>query len=412
MKTRVSLLAAILVASMAKAQIPCIANTNSLTFNGSSAFVQMPSSPVLNITDSLTVEAWVNPLSFATNPFQNSIVCKHGSSANKSGYVLRCGGTGQLSFAIAGDTVNGSTTNWAEVISPANALPLNTWSHVAGTFDGTVLKIYVNGNMVASKAYTGSINESTPYNMRIGRWSDPGQTPSRFFDGKIDEVRVWHRLISQAEIMANKSHHIDTAYAPGLVGYWQFNDGTGSVINDYSGNNITAADSGATWTTVVPFNNVPFAPVVTLISFATLHSNAANNIQWNLNGQPIPNATQQNYVYSQNGNYTVTVTNASGCSATSLPYTVVNAGIKDYSFDKSVTVSPNPASDFINVSFKDAVYNKLQLTDVTGRIVLEKTLDQNRDQIVHIDITTFNKGVYFIKLSGTQKVITKQLVIE
>src|SRR5262249_7873765 len=79
-----------------------------------------------------------------------------------------------------------------------SALPLNTWSHLAETYDGSSLKLYVNGVLVSSRALTGSITTSgSP--LRIGGNSVWGE----YFNGLIDEVRVYNRALSQGEVQAD-----------------------------------------------------------------------------------------------------------------------------------------------------------------------------------------------------------------
>ena len=81
-------------------------------------------------------------------------------------------------------------------IAGPSALPLNTWSHLALTYDGAMLRFYVNGQLVGSKAQSGSI-PVTSGPLGIGGnniWSN------EYFLGRIDEVRIYNRALSQSEI--------------------------------------------------------------------------------------------------------------------------------------------------------------------------------------------------------------------
>jgi hypothetical protein len=74
-------------------------------------------------------------------------------------------------------------------------LPLNTWSHIAVTYGDGFLRFYVNGTQAGSVAQTGNIQTSTGP-LRIGGnsvWSE-------WFAGRIDEVRIYNRALTQAEI--------------------------------------------------------------------------------------------------------------------------------------------------------------------------------------------------------------------
>ena len=78
------------------------------------------------------------------------------------------------------------------------ALSVGTWTHLAVTYDGATLRVYRNGAQSASKAGTGSIQTSTGA-LRIGGnlvWGE-------FTDGRIDEVRVYNRVLSAAEITSD-----------------------------------------------------------------------------------------------------------------------------------------------------------------------------------------------------------------
>src|SRR5262249_33601814 len=80
------------------------------------------------------------------------------------------------------------------------ALPTNTWSHLAATYDGATMRLYVNGSQVASRSQTGAIQTSTGV-LSLG--GDP--TYGQYWQGKIDEVRVYNRALSAGEIASDMS---------------------------------------------------------------------------------------------------------------------------------------------------------------------------------------------------------------
>jgi hypothetical protein len=78
------------------------------------------------------------------------------------------------------------------------ALPTNTWTHLAVTYDGAALRLYVNGVQVASLAQTGHlVTSANP--LQIGGDSLYGQ----YFQGTIDEVRIYNQALSASEIQAD-----------------------------------------------------------------------------------------------------------------------------------------------------------------------------------------------------------------
>src|SRR5678816_542598 len=88
--------------------------------------------------------------------------------------------------------------------------PGSTWTHVASTYDGSQLRLYVNGSQVAIRAVTGALpNSASPLQIGGNRvWSE-------WFQGQIDDVRVYNRSLSAAELQADMSAPVGgTAPAP------------------------------------------------------------------------------------------------------------------------------------------------------------------------------------------------------
>jgi hypothetical protein len=94
----------------------------------------------------------------------------------------------------SGGATLGGTFQW---VSGPTASPVNAWTHVAVTYDGSILRLYVNGSQVATTAASGAI-ESTAGPLWIGGNSPYGE----YFQGIIDEARVYNRALSTTEIQA------------------------------------------------------------------------------------------------------------------------------------------------------------------------------------------------------------------
>lgn len=387
----------------------CINNSNSISFDGFSSYASPANQTNLNITDSLTIEAWINPNSFAFNSANNSIVCKHGWSSGEGGFVLRCGGSGEVSFNIAGLDVNQNPTSWKEVLSATNALTLGTWTHVAGSYDGQNIKLYINGVEQNVNPFAGSIVGSPNYPLTIGKLSDPGQFSQRFFDGKIDEVRIWHRALSASELIANMNKHIDPATAVDLVSYWRFNDGTGSTSVDLqSGNDLTL--NGNTWDVSVPFNQVPPTPTITFNGLELIASSSDGN--WYLDGTLIPNATDSNYIPVVNGDYTFTTNpNIDGCTSTSAIFTVTSVGLQNLNQQFNVVVYPNPMIDLAQIAINsDITYNNTAfvISDIAGRKVYTENIaiKQGLNQM-QLNKNSLNSGIYFYEILNNGQSLSK-----
>jgi hypothetical protein len=158
-----------------------------LTFNGTNALVTIPNSTSLQLSKAMTVEAWVDPSVVDSN--WRDVLYK----ANDNFYLEA---TSTAGGAPDGGMIAGGT--YADAFG-AQALPANRWSYLAETYDGSTVRLYVNGVQVASVAHTGTITTSTNA-LQIGGDSLYGQ----FFSGMIDQVRVYNVALAQAQVQADQ----------------------------------------------------------------------------------------------------------------------------------------------------------------------------------------------------------------
>jgi hypothetical protein len=158
-------------------------------FNGTSSMVTIPDSNSLDLTTGISIEAWVYPTVQPTG--WRAIVTKE--RPNSVVYYLHAGSSS--SNRPATGVVVGSTE---QTLFGGTRLAANTWVHLTATYDGANQRLYVNGVQVASRAQTGPIVTSTGA-LRIGGNSVFGE----FFNGRIDEVRIYNRALTQAEIASD-----------------------------------------------------------------------------------------------------------------------------------------------------------------------------------------------------------------
>ncbi|MEL6846502.1 MAG: LamG domain-containing protein, partial [Bacteroidota bacterium] len=158
MKTTSLLLLLLAIAIASYAQVPGSGTT--LNFDGINDYVNIPNSPALNPANEITIEAWIKADAYGPNPWSNSIVNKEGWANGNEGYAFRCGQGGRLSFNI------GNNGTWHEAVS-APVMTAGRWYHVAGTYDGTAVRIFVNGIQVGITNHTGSLTPTGNYDVRI-----------------------------------------------------------------------------------------------------------------------------------------------------------------------------------------------------------------------------------------------------
>ena len=153
----------------------------------------------LDITGNITVSVWVKPESLTG---MHNMVAKWKEAGPDRGYALYRSTTDVVIFDLSN---NGSTENYA--YTPVGQLTVGAWTHVAGVYNGTDIRIYINGVLSANgshnpQAYSSGIH-NTDASFTIGSVSDPGF----YFDGLIDEVAIYNRALSASEIAGIYASH-------------------------------------------------------------------------------------------------------------------------------------------------------------------------------------------------------------
>jgi len=162
----------------------------SMGFDGTDDYVVTTTDSRLQGNNSFSVTAWVKPNSFGS---ANAVVALFGSSTDK-GYWLNVGSDGSVTLWI-------STNGSAQSAPPTYAGTISTgqWSHLVGTFDGSAIKIYVNGRLISSGSVSGPVHTvSTSNAFAIGRL---GATSADYFNGLIDDVRIYKYALSSQQVL-------------------------------------------------------------------------------------------------------------------------------------------------------------------------------------------------------------------
>ena len=156
-----------------------------LSFDGVNDYVEIPYNSILNPKKALTIEAWINPCSTAADqrilsksPYPNNDYSMIRASNNRVLVSMKINGTVQ------------------SIYSPANSVPVGTWTHVAGTYDGTRMRLYINGAQVNSFTVCGEIGTHVEPLM-IGKNATSG-----YFKGMVDEVSIYNKALTAAEVLS------------------------------------------------------------------------------------------------------------------------------------------------------------------------------------------------------------------
>ncbi|MBK7761809.1 MAG: HYR domain-containing protein [Bacteroidetes bacterium] len=197
----------------------CPSIGNALNFDGVNDMITGSDVNLPTGTSARSIEAWVKWTS--VNPVGPIFQYGTGSQIGGNEFALAVHWSGKLMFWGENNDVIGST-----LINDGN------WHHVAVTYDGTTIKLYVDGNLDGTG--TPSLNTLLSGNFHIGRDTYTNWA----FNGSVDEIRFWNLNISQAQIQANMNNELNAQ--TGLLAVYHFNQGVAG------GNNTSPAINTAT----------------------------------------------------------------------------------------------------------------------------------------------------------------------
>lgn len=206
-------------------------------------YAQVPDANNLDLLTQHTIEVWFKADAMG---FLGGLVDKYHSTA-ANGWMLRL----HRNAPYAGLEMN------ERYSTSSNILASGRWYHAAGTRNGGAVSLYLNGNPVAmSGAPLSQVNNTNPVVFCV----DFLFNGARYFDGQIEEVRVWNFAMTQAQIQANMHRQL-TGTEVGLEGYWKLDEVSGQTIADSSGGNNGFLGSSAVNTTSDPVRVASTAPV-------------------------------------------------------------------------------------------------------------------------------------------------------
>jgi hypothetical protein len=203
---------------LSNALVPILhAQDAALVFDGVDDIATVPSTnewPIL--TSNLTVEAWINP----------SDLSRHEIIA------IVWGGD---RFALQQSHSDTSVLVWTisrgptdSAYSPTGSMVEGRWDHFAGTYDGTTMRLYRNGNLIAEEVHISPGDVVVRGDLLLAI-----RPTAPTFAGSIDEVRVWLSVRTEEQIRRWFDRPI-TGTEPDLIGWWRFGEGAGQVFSDSS----------------------------------------------------------------------------------------------------------------------------------------------------------------------------------
>jgi uncharacterized repeat protein (TIGR03803 family) len=173
-----------------------------LRFDGQYDWVTVADAADLDLRNALTIEAWVNPS--ALSGWRTVVIKERNNSSQAYALYASEDMPGPSGYVNIGGTYKG--------VSGPSQLPLNAWTHVAVTYNGSMLRLYINGVEVNRRPVSGRmVVGNAP--LRIGGNSIWGE----YFDGMIDEVRIYGSAISPADIQRDMNMPIARETEPPSV---------------------------------------------------------------------------------------------------------------------------------------------------------------------------------------------------
>ena len=296
-----------------------VSQNYSLHLDGSGDYVSVSNAPIFNWgVEDYTVALWVKKL--GTNNIQQ-IVCKEILSPYTGWYLRFINNRVQF---VPGVTVKNQTWINNGNIMSNTTIQNNMWYYIAAVFNGSqgTVSIFINGQQDTLGVASTTVNPDNNSDLMFGVYQ-PSGAPSgpEYLNGIIDEVSIWNYALSQGEINSIMNSQLN-GEEDGLVGYWRFNEGTGSIVNDatVNGNNGTIYGNGI-WSTDVPnqvFTNYS-------LSFDGYYDYVNIDFPSSFNVNPNESYTFECWVLSRNDIFANLITNRSQ-STNEAPYYTVGLG--------------------------------------------------------------------------------------
>jgi len=217
---------------------------SSLVYNGSTTALSVPTNSSFQIRDSMTVEFWIKTNVAFGGSARYYTVGEYNTSYNLGWRgIIRYGGVGIQLWDSVGGGFNGAS------ISIPAPYTLPNWTHFAFTFKPSLSIGYKNGDSITSNVETLARRIGYLDTVALSVGSTSGITN---FNGQIKGVRLYHRILSTAEIKWNYNHP-ERPYSTDSLKLWlPLSEYTGTVAGDSSGNANNGTISGAVWNIDTP----------------------------------------------------------------------------------------------------------------------------------------------------------------
>jgi len=360
-------------------------NANSAySFNGNGNYIEIPNSQTLNPTSEISVSAWVYLNKYVDN---QNFVSKAFTSQSLPyiSYSLKMGGpengldpNNKAQFHLS---INGVRT----YIQSKDSIPILKWNLITGTYDGNLMKIYINGIFEGSISIQGNIS-NYPTNLSFGRWSIGVPNNPQYLNGKLDQVLIYNRALDSTEV---QSLYHEGGYAlPVSISNFEATKKQDIITVD--------------WQTATEINTNKF------IIQHSIDGNSFTEI-----GNVIAIGTGANsyeftdYKPSNGINYyRLQIVDKDGSSSFS-KVLFVTFGDK-----QSFSIVPNPAKEYATIRFNKTIEKaSIAVYDISGKTVINQSLKGSATSY-KLNTQALKCGIYVIKVNTNEGSLNGKLVIE
>ena len=319
---------------------------DNLTFNGIDNSVNFNNT--YNLSGNFSIETWIKPN--AINGNIQTILSKRNEGNWTTGYDLRLYNN-EIQFYANNTSVT------------RTGITVNRWYHIAVTFDGAAYRLYVDGLLVNTKTTTVSPAPNTA-NALLGAMSRPNNTPTNYYNGWMDEVRIWNTRLTVDQIRLMMNQEIE-------------NDG-GNVIGRITGPMVA---TGLNWSNLIAYYRMNRSSDIT---GGNLIANAGvNGVLRNMTA-PQPESAPVPYVSQNDGDWTALSTwsadnfqqipNTNGVIASPIEWNIVRTEHNVSSTNKNIKVLGLLVDDN-TLSIENSDPNNGQSIEVTKYLKIDGVLD-------------------------------------
>ncbi len=334
-----------------------IKNENILNFDGKDDYINLkPIAPLLANAEKFTVEFWMKAdLNNQTSSIRTSLFAINPQTNSSNGLLIILGGANSQEgkLMIYDEGTSGTNADFTSTTIIGN----NECHHIAYTRNGNTGTIYIDGNIAGSHSTNFTLSTSDLYSLGQ-EWDGLTGTPStsQFYNGDMDEIRIWNTARTSSEIQANMNTEL-TGNEPGLIAYYDCNQG---VANGNNTNQI-----GLT-------NSSPIAGIDGQFNNFTLNGPISNFIlknckpdKKNINKRPYTSSTINNLI-----------------------------------------IYPNPSSNEITFNLTTSSTNHVKLFDINGKSIDLNSIN-NQNNSVTLNIQDLDNGMYFIHVTDSNGVLRR-----